>query len=175
MEWLAGIGSGESGVGEGSHGRQACLTSLLSSLPSSEDDARGPDLGVFFRGTKPLCVIESAAYLFGEAKTKPIPVRPSSASRAWGRNKAISPASARPHTCESAGSALPLLSLWLRSGIQLLSSPPWLTRTSSMRVAPRTLLSATTLSLSLCLISNTLLPSESLAVNFVTSLPSRPR
>src|SRR5205807_9944603 len=92
-----------------------------------------------------------------------------------GRNKAISPASAKPQAFKGAGWALPLLSLGLRGGIQLLSSPPWLTRTSSMRVAPRALLSATTLSLSLCLSSNTLLPSESLAVNFVTSLPSRPR
>ena len=175
MEWLSGIGSGKSGVGERSHGEQACIASLQSSLPGSQDEAGRAQFGGFFRETKPLGAIESTSYLFGEAKTKPILARRSSSSRAWGRNKAISPASAKPHTFESAGSALPLLSLWLRSGIQLLSSPPWLTRTSSMRVAPRTLLSATTLSLSLCLISNTLLPSESLAVNFVTSLPSRPR
>ncbi len=167
--------SGKSGVGERSHGEQAFIASLPSSLPGSQDEAGGPNSGIFFGGTKPRCAIESTGYLFGEAKTKPILAHRSSTSRLLGRTKAISPASAKPHTFESAGSALPLLTLWLRSGIQLLSSPPWLTRTSSMRVAPRTLLSATTLSLSLCLSSNTLLPSESLAVNFVTSLPSRPR
>src|SRR5438128_6814293 len=98
MEWLSGIGSGKPGVGEGSQGEQACIASLQSSLPGSQDEAEGPNLGDFFGGTKPICAIESTGYRFGEAKTNPILAHRSSSSRASGRNKAISPTSAKPHT-----------------------------------------------------------------------------